>query len=69
MKEENLDLKRELGSQKKVISDQSKALEKIESDNEFPQRMKMLIDELRMEKDKFSKLKDQYRTLDKSSRI
>jgi len=69
MKEENLDLKRELGSQKKVISDQSKALEKIESDNEFPQRMKMLIDELRMEKDKFSKLKDQYRTLDKSSLI
>ena len=42
---------------------------KITNENEFPIRMKGLIDELRVEKDKNAKHKEQYRILDRNSKI
>ena len=56
-------------SAQRIQIEQSKALEKITNENEFPIRMKGLIDELRVEKDKNAKHKEQYRILDRNSKI
>lgn len=45
------ELKKDLLSAQRIQIDQSKALERITNENEFPQRMKGLIDELRVSKD------------------
>jgi hypothetical protein len=62
-------LKKDLISSQRIQIEQSKALEKITNENEFPTRMKSLIDELRVEKDKNLKLKETYRNLDRNSKI
>jgi len=62
-------LKKDLISSQRIQIEQSKALEKITNENEFPTRMKSLIDELRVEKDKNLKLKETFRNLDRNSKI
>ena len=66
---QNQHLKKDLISSQRIQIEQSKALEKITNENEFPTRMKSLIDELRVEKDKNLKLKETYRNLDRNSKI
>lgn len=55
---QNSYLKKDLISAQRIQIEQSKALEKITNENEFPIRMKGLIDELRVEKDKNTKHKE-----------
>lgn len=66
---QNQQLKKDLISSQRIQIEQSKALEKITNENEFPTRMKSLIDELRVEKDKNTKLKETYRNLDRNSKV
>jgi hypothetical protein len=66
---QNQHLKKDLISSQRIQIEQSKALEKITNENEFPTRMKALIDELRVEKDKNQKLKETFRNLDRNSKI
>ena len=49
---QNQDLKKDLISAQRIQLEQSKALEKITNQNEFPSRIKSLIEELRVEKEK-----------------
>ena len=56
-------------SSQRIQIEQSKALEKITNENEFPTRMKSLIDELRVEKEKNMKIKEAFRTLDRNAKI
>ena len=56
-------------SSQRIQIEQSKALEKITNENEFPTRMKSLIDELRVEKEKNTKIKEAFRTLDRNAKI
>lgn len=53
------ELKQDLVANKRIQIEQSKALEKLSNENDFPVRMKGLIDELRVEKDMNQKLKDE----------
>ena len=55
---ENQDLKKDLISAQRIQIDQSKALEKLTFEDELPNKIKGLMDELRVEKDKVSKLRD-----------
>ena len=66
---QNQDLKKDLLSAQRIQIEQSKALERITNENEYPSRMKALIEELRVSKDLNIKLKDQYRNLDKNSKM
>lgn len=64
---ENDALKLENSTQKKITHEQAKALTQISNDNEYPTRMKGLIDELRVQKDSYSKLKDKFNILERNS--
>ena len=44
-------------------------MEKITNENEFPARMKGLIEELRVEKEKCQKLREVNRNMDKNSKV
>ena len=65
---ENLTLKQENSTLQKIQHEQSKALQQLSNDNEYPMRMKALIDELRVQKDSYVKLKEKYSVHEKNSR-
>ena len=56
--QQNAELKKDLVGSQRIQIEQSKALEKITNEGEFPTRMKGLMDELRVEKEKNSKMRE-----------
>ena len=56
---QNDDLKQEVASLKRIQSEQSRALTKMMYENNYPQKIKGLIDELKYSKDKIKDLDDE----------
>lgn len=59
---------REIKSLQKIQSDQGKALEKITNSNDYVQKIKALMDELKSTKDKYRELLEKHNKDEKTNR-
>ena len=58
---QNLSLKQEITAQKRILNGQGKALNKMVNENDYPMKIKQILDELRHQKDKCKELEQQLR--------